>query len=80
MSDKKHAGAFDLRNVIGALLGLYGIILIACYFFLDPGVNPDTAMPKEAANNLWAGLAMLAVAALFVLWARLKPIRIPGDD
>ena len=80
MSDKKHAGAFDLRNVIGALLGLYGIILIACYFVLDPGVNPDTAMPKEAANNLWAGLAMLAVAALFVLWARLKPIRIPGDD
>ncbi|MGV0382051.1 cell wall anchor protein [Corynebacterium segmentosum] len=80
MSDKKHAGAFDLRNVIGALLGLYGIILIACYFFLDPGVNPDTAMPKEASNNLWAGLAMLAVAALFVLWARLKPIRIPGDD
>ena len=80
MSDKKHAGAFDLRNVIGALLGLSGIILIACYFFLDPGVNPDTAMPKEAANNLWAGLAMLAVAALFVLWARLKPIRIPGED
>ncbi|MCT1409585.1 cell wall anchor protein [Corynebacterium accolens] len=80
MSDKKHAGAFDLRNVIGALLGLYGIILIACYFFLDPGVNQDTAMPKEAANNLWAGLAMLAVAALFVLWARLKPIRIPGED
>ncbi|MGV0418028.1 cell wall anchor protein [Corynebacterium segmentosum] len=80
MSDKKHAGAFDLRNVIGALLGLYGIILIACYFFLDPGVNPDTAMPKEAANNLWAGLAMLAVAAIFVLWARLKPIRIPGED
>lgn len=80
MSDKKHAGAFDLRNVIGALLGLYGIILIACYFFLDPGVNPDTAMPKGAANNLWAGLAMLAVAALFVLWARLKPIRIPGED
>ncbi|MDK4275063.1 cell wall anchor protein [Corynebacterium accolens] len=80
MSEKKHAGAFDLRNVIGALLGLYGIILIACYFFLDPGVNPDTAMPKEAANNLWAGLAMLAVAALFVLWARLKPIRIPGED
>ena len=80
MSDKKHAGAFDLRNVIGALLGLYGIILIACYFFLDPGVNPDTAMPKEAANNMWAGLAMLAVAALFVLWARLKPIRIPGED
>ena len=80
MSDKQHAGAFDLRNVIGALLGLYGLILIACYFFLDPGINPDTAMPKEAADNLWAGLGMLAVAVLFALWARFKPIRIPGDE
>lgn len=80
MSDKKHVGAFDLRNVISALLGLYGFILIACYFFLDPGMNTDTAMPKEAADNLWAGLGMLVVAALFFVWSRLKPIRIPGEE
>ncbi|MBK4138872.1 cell wall anchor protein [Corynebacterium macginleyi] len=80
MSGKKHAGAFDLRNVISALLALYGFILIACYFFLDPGINADTAMPKEATDNLWAGLGMLVVAALFFVWARVKPIRIPGED
>ena len=38
--------AFDLRNVIGALLGLYGIVLIICSFALDPGVNPETGMAK----------------------------------
>lgn len=49
MSEKKRAGAFDLRNVIAALLGLYGLILLGCYFFLDPGINPDTGQAKNAA-------------------------------
>jgi len=80
MSEKKRAGAFDLRNVIAALLGLYGLILLGCYFFLDPGINPDTGQAKNATDNLWASLALLAVAAAFVLWARLKPITIPGED
>ena len=44
MSEKKRAGAFDLRNVVAALLGLYGLILLGCYFFLDPGINPDTCL------------------------------------
>lgn len=49
----QHAGAFDLRNVIGALLGIYGIVLVVCSFALDPGVNPDTGLPKESSDNLW---------------------------
>lgn len=49
MSEKKRAGAFDLRNVIAALLGLYGLILLGCYFFLDPGINPDTGQAKTSA-------------------------------
>ena len=80
MSEKKRAGAFDLRNVIAALLGLYGLILLGCYFFLDPGINPDTGQVKNASDNLWASPALLAVAAAFVLWARLKPITIPGEN
>ena len=63
MSEKKRAGAFDLRNVIAALLGLYGLILLGCYFFLDPGINPDTGQAKNVSDNLWASLALLAVAA-----------------
>ncbi len=70
----QHAGAFDLRNVIGALLGIYGIVLVVCSFALDPGVNLDTGLPKESSDNLWAGVAMLVVAVAFMLWAKLRPI------
>ncbi|MDY6049680.1 MAG: hypothetical protein SPI77_03835 [Corynebacterium sp.] len=74
VTEQQHAGAFDLRNVIGALIGLYGIILIICYFALDPGINPDTGLPKESVDNLVSGVAMLAVAVIFMVWAKFRPI------
>ena len=27
-SNKKAAGAFDIRNIIGLLLGIYGVVLL----------------------------------------------------
>ncbi|AFM07162.1 LPXTG cell wall anchor domain-containing protein [Corynebacterium pseudotuberculosis] len=68
------AGAFDIRNVIGALIGLYGLVLVICSFALDPGVNPDTGVAKSSQDNLWSGLAMLLVGVIFFLWTRLRPI------
>ncbi|CCI83641.1 LPXTG cell wall anchor domain-containing protein [Corynebacterium otitidis] len=73
------AGAFDIRSVTGALIGLYGIVLLVAWLVVDPGVNPETGQPKDAANNLWAGIAMLAVAAAFFAWARLRPIVVDDD-
>ncbi|MGV3161319.1 hypothetical protein ACEE23_09585 [Corynebacterium sp. 32222D000AT] len=67
-------GAFDLRNVIAALLGIYGVVLIGCYFFLDPGIDPETGALKAATDNLWTGLALLATAVVFAAWAKLRPI------
>jgi hypothetical protein len=69
------AGALDIRNVIGALLGVYGVILIVL------GLVGDTAPEKtgDVNANLWAGLVMLAVGAAFVAWARLRPLRVPGS-
>jgi len=67
-------GAFDIRNFIGALIGLYGIILIIT------GLVDFTA--QEAARtggvnaNLWTGIVMVVVAALFLLWAKLQPITV----
>ncbi|AZA09520.1 hypothetical protein [Corynebacterium pseudopelargi] len=73
--NKKHAaGAFDIRNFIGLLIGLYGIVLVICSFVLDPGTNPDTGALKNSADNLYAGLAMLLVGVAFMLWAKMKPI------
>lgn len=68
------AGAFDIRNVIGALIGIYGLVLVICSFALDPGINPETGAAKSAQDNLWAGLAMVVVAAVFFAWTKFSPI------
>lgn len=68
------AGAFDIRNIIAALLGIYGIVLLICSVALDPGVNPDTGVEKSATDNLWTGLVLVVVAVVMFLWARLNPV------
>lgn len=73
---KKHtAGAFDIRNIIGGLLAIYGLILLIM------GLVGDKALDKtDGVNaNLWAGIVLLVVGAGFMLWARLKPIMVPDD-
>ncbi|MDO5029249.1 MAG: cell wall anchor protein [Corynebacterium sp.] len=70
---KKKAGAFDIRNVIGALIGLYGIILLLSWLFLDPGVNPETNVAKEPMYNLYSGVALVVFAIVFFVWAKLRP-------
>lgn len=45
-----------------------------CSFALDPGINPDTGVAKNAQDNLWAGLVMVIVGVVFFAWAKLRPI------
>ena len=70
--EKKAAGAFDVRNVIAALIGFYGVVLVVVGL-VD---NDEDALQKtDGFNaNLWVGLAMIAFALAFVLWSRLRPI------
>lgn len=72
MSEQHSAGAFDVRNVIAALIGFYGIVLVIV------GVvdRSEEALAKAGGvnANLWAGIAMVLVAAVFALWSRLRPI------
>ena len=69
--ERKHsAGAFDVRNVIGGLIGLYGVVLLLVAFFGED--EPDKTGGVDA--NLWAGLGMLAFGVAFVLWSRLRPV------
>ena len=69
---KKTAGAFDIRNIIGGLIGLYGVVLVVVGL-VD---NSKAALAKAGGVNadLWAGIAMIVVALVFVLWSRLRPI------
>jgi hypothetical protein len=75
---RRAANLFDLRRIIGGLFGLYGIILVIL------GLGASDAEIDKAAGwnlNLWVGVAMLVVAALFLLWAFGRPLSEElGDD
>jgi drug/metabolite transporter (DMT)-like permease len=69
---KKTAGAFDIRIIIAMLIGLYGVVLVVTGLVSTSDADLDKA---DGVNiNLWAGLGMAAVAAVFFVWARLRPI------
>ena len=74
-SEKHTAGALDIRNIIGGLLAVYGVILILMGLFGDKQLDKT----GDVNANLWAGLAMAVVGSGFVLWARLRPIVVPED-
>ena len=78
--DRRHtAGILDIRNIIGALLGIYGAILVLMGLFGDE----EGDKTGDVNANLWAGLAMVVVSVIFIAWARLRPIRVPvrsSDD
>ena len=69
-TQKKTAGAMDVRAIIGMLMGTYGVILTLMGLFGDP----ETEKTGGVNANLWAGLALLLVGVIFIGWARLRPI------
>ncbi len=75
MADKTSSGAaalFDLRTVIAILFAFYGIVL-TIMGIISPSAQ-DNAKSAGIDLNLWVGIAMLILAALFVVWARTKPL------
>ena len=75
--EQKHrAGLFDIRFIIAALIGLYGAILFVVAFFTT---DAQKAKADGLNINLYAGIGMLVVAALFVLWSRWRPIVVPDE-
>ena len=69
------AGLLDIRNIIGALLGVYGVILTLLGVLADP--QEDKTGGVNA--NLWAGLALLVAGSIFIAWAKLRPVVVPDD-
>jgi hypothetical protein len=61
------AGAFDIRTFIGALIGIYGVVLVVTGLVSSDG----------RTINLTAGVAMVIAAAAFLIWARVRPIVVP---
>ena len=75
MADKSThtAGALDIRNIIGGLIGVYGVILTFMGIFGDKELDKT----GDVNANLWAGLALLVVGLGFLAWARIKPVVVP---
>jgi hypothetical protein len=71
------AGAFDIRTFIGALLGLYGVILVLTGLF----ATDEAALAKsdDVNVNLWTGLALVVAGVGFIAWARLRPVVVPPN-
>jgi hypothetical protein len=76
MADKKKAGAFDIRVVIAALIAIYGVVLTILGIIADP---KEVDKAAGININLWGGLGMLVFAAVFIGWARLRPIAVPVE-
>jgi hypothetical protein len=70
------AGLFDIRFIIGALIGLYGLIILVTGLFTS-----DAQVQKsDGLNiNIWAGIGMLVVGVGFGAWAQLRPIVVPAE-
>jgi hypothetical membrane protein len=64
---------FDLRTLIGALFVLYGLVLTVVGIFDN---DQQIAKADGIRINLWLGLSMLLLGVLFLLWMRLRPLRI----
>ena len=74
---RRAANLFDLRRMIGGLFVIYGAILTVM------GLGASDAEIDKAAGinvNLWVGLAMLAVGALFLVWAFARPLADELDE
>ncbi|GGU53169.1 hypothetical protein [Lentzea flava] len=62
---------FDLRVIIAFLFGLYGVVLVVVGLGFT---SEDDLRKAEGVNiNLWAGIAMVVLAAVFAAWATLRP-------
>ncbi|MEU7782920.1 hypothetical protein [Amycolatopsis sp. NPDC049159] len=72
----RKAGAFDIRLIIALLIGVYGVILTV----MGIGFTSDADLEKAAGVNinLWAGIGMLVVSALFIIWAKVRPLVVPA--
>ena len=68
---ERAANLFDLRRIIGGVFTAWGVLLIILGLF-DSQEEIDKAAGLNI--NLYAGIGMLIVGLLFLLWAFTRPL------
>jgi hypothetical protein len=71
------ARLFDVRRVIGGLFVVYGLIISVTGLF---DTKAEIAKAAGVRINLWTGLAMLALGAIFLAWQHWRPLPAPPHD
>lgn len=66
------AKLFDLRVLIGGLFLVYGIMLTVAGFTTS---DRELAKASGININLWMGISMLIVGAIFLAFWRLRPLK-----
>jgi uncharacterized membrane protein len=73
----KKVSLFDVRSIVGALMFLYGVILLLASFATS---DADKAKADGVNANLWVGLVLLAFGVLMVVWAVTRPIVVDEEQ
>jgi uncharacterized membrane protein len=76
-SRTSRASLFDIRNIIAALLGIYGVVLVIMSFTTS---DSDLAKVSGVNANLWVGIGLLLFALFFMVWAYLRPIVVDEEQ
>jgi hypothetical protein len=63
---------FDLRTIIGVLFAVYGVVCLVIGLVSFTDADSDRAAGVNV--NLWAGIGMLVLAALFIGWCLWRPV------
>ncbi|MFP3714494.1 hypothetical protein [Puerhibacterium sp. TATVAM-FAB25] len=74
-SARRTVGAFDVRYFIAVALGLIGIFLLIVAAVADPELDKTGGIHA----NLWTGIALVAAAIVFAVWARLRPMYVDAS-
>ena len=77
-SRRHTAGLFDVRNIIGALMAIYGIVLLLVHVL--GGDASATSGQAHSQANLWTGAVLLLVGIIFFAWAVLNPTVVDEDE
>jgi uncharacterized membrane protein len=73
----KKVSLFDVRSIVGALMFLYGVILVLASFATS---DADKAKADGINANLWVGLVLLVFGVLMVVWAITRPIVVDEEQ
>ena len=74
---RTRAGAFDVRVLIGTLLGIYGVALTI--YGLAFTSEADLAKVNGENLNLWTGICLIIASVIFIVWARVRPVLVPVE-